>query len=203
MQQRSVRDLMRIRHGLVVTESFTLREVAERLIISDCDIIAVTDQHGKLAGVVCESSIVRALLANSSEDTTIQSIVSRHTESVRIDANLSTVLPHFRSCAYTAIPVVDTNGRVCGLLMRTDVIRSLLNRCTESLDTESAAESTSTVASEVIAPINPTMAFTPPKKRTILHAADSANTTQNNQPGPHFLRAEAAHRILWPAEDRL
>ena len=37
VQQRSVRDLMRIRHGLVVTETSTLREVAERLIISDCD----------------------------------------------------------------------------------------------------------------------------------------------------------------------
>jgi len=202
VQQRSVRDLMRIRHGLVVTESFTLREVAERLIISDCDLVAVTDQHGKLAGVVCESSIVRALLANSSEDATIQSIVIRYTESIRIDANLSTVLPHFRSCANTAIPVVDTNGLVCGLLMRTDVIRSLLNRSTESLDTESTSASTSTVASAVVAPINPTMAFTPPKKRTI-HAADSANTTESNQPGPHFLRAEAAQRVLWPAEDRL
>ena len=30
MQQRSVRDLMRIRHGLVVPETSTLREVAER-----------------------------------------------------------------------------------------------------------------------------------------------------------------------------
>ena len=37
MQQRQVRDLMRIRHGHVVAESATLREVAERLIVSDCD----------------------------------------------------------------------------------------------------------------------------------------------------------------------
>ncbi len=100
MQQRSVRDLMRIRHGLVVPETSTLREVAERLIISDCDLMAVVDERGRLTGVVCESSIVRALLANPSQDVTIQSIIVRHAESVRLDANIANVQPLFRSCAF-------------------------------------------------------------------------------------------------------
>ena len=200
--QHSVRDLMRIRHGLVVTETATLREVAERLIISDCDLIAVIDASGKLAGVVCESSIVRALISNPASDvTTIQSIVIRHAESVRLDTDLATVQPLFRSCANTAIPVVDSNGHVCGLLMRSDVIRSLLNRNTESADAnkdvtpEAKPDSTPAL-------INPATAFTPPKKRTI-HTGDAVSETKSNQSRPHFLRAEAARRILWAAEDRL
>ena len=203
MQQRSVRDLMRIRHGLVVPETSTLREVAERLIISDCDLMAVTDEHGKLAGVVCESSIVRALLANPAQDVTIQSIIVRHAESVRLDANLATVQPLFRSCANTAIPVVDANGFVYGLLMRSDVIRSLLNRAAESADTSKASDTTSTSRPTVAAATNfSATAFQPPKKRTI-HAGDAASETEGNQPRPHFLRADEARRVLWAAEDRL
>ena len=199
MQQSSVRDLMRIRHGLVVPETSTLREAAERLIISDCDLMAVTDDRGKLAGVVCESSIIRALLANPATDVTIESIVIRHAESVRLDAHLATVQPLFRSCANTAIPVVDANGFVCGLLMRSDVIRSLLNRQTESA---TGTESTSTRNPAVPAATSCSAAFTPPKKRTI-HALDDVSEAEGSQPGPHFLRADAARRVLWAAEDRL
>ena len=133
---------MRIRHGHVVPETATLREVAERLIISDCDIMAVTDAAGKLSGIVCEASVVRALMANPAETATIQSIVARHSESVRLDAALGSVLPLFRSAANTAIPVIDDVGRVCGLLMRRDVIGNLLQRrvdVAESASTESNA----------------------------------------------------------------
>ena len=195
MQQRSVRDLMRIRHGLVVPETSTLREVAERLIISDCDLMAVVDERGRLTGVVCESSIVRALLANPSQDVTIQSIIVRHAESVRLDANVANVQPLFRSCANTAIPVVDADGLVCGLLMRCDVIRSLLNRQTESTETATVTESTSKLI-----PTTPA-AFTGPKKQTI-HAGEAVSEAES-YPRPHFLRADEARRVLWAAEDRL
>ena len=203
MQQRSVRDLMRIRHGLVVTETSTLREVAERLIISDCDLMAVTDERGKLAGVVCESSIVRALLANPSTNVTIQSIVIRHAECVRLDANLATVQPLFRSCTNTAIPVVDADGFVCGLLMRSDVIRSLLNRHPESTETATAKESNSKLIPGIPAAVTGSAsAFTPSKKRNI-HAGEAVSEDETNQPRPHFLRAGEARRVLWAAEDRL
>lgn len=199
MQQRSVRDLMRVRHGLVVTEKTSLRDVAERLIISDCDLVAVTDERGKLAGVLTESSIVRALLANPAPNMTIQSIVIRHADSIRLDANFATVQPMFRSCAYTAIPVVNAEGLVCGLLMRSDVIRSLLNRGT--VDSEIATSDNSAAVSKPAAS-DSTLSFTPPKRIT-LHAGEAASAADSNQPGPHFLRADEARRVLWAAEDRL
>lgn len=203
MQQSSVRDLMRIRHGLVVNETATVREVAERLIISDCDLMAVTDAAGKLIGVVCESSIVRVLLSNPAPDMTIQSLVIRHVESVRLDSNIAAAQPLFRSCANTAIPVVNESGIVCGLLMRSDVIRSLLNRNAQSVEAATTTEKSSAAGPIVAAAkTSSSMAFTPPKKRMI-HAGEADSSTPANQPRPHFMRADEARRVLWAAEDRL
>lgn len=197
MQQRQVRDLMRIRHGHIVSESATLREVAERLIISDCDVMAVTDASGCLSGIVCESSIVRALMSNSVESSTIQSIVSRYAESVRIDACLSAVLPLFRSSATTAIPVVDLAGKVCGLLMRRDVLGSLLNRRLDTPESESSASKAASSASMIRPPATKSTPVVKP-------VADDATTASHSAaPKPHFMRAEEARRILWAAEDRL
>jgi len=198
VQQRLVRDLMRIRHGHVVPESASLREVAERLMISDCDVIAVTDSQGKLSGAVCESSVVRALIANPPENSTIQSIVSRHVESVRVDVDLTTVIPLFRSSANTAIPVIDATGCVCGLLLRRDVIRSLLNRRLDQPELNPAAGEASTAQP----PSFSSMIRTP--RTSVVHAAEThqAESLTPHQK-PHFLRAEDARRILWAAEDRL
>lgn len=197
MSQRPVRDLMRIRHGHVVQESATLREVAERLIISDCDVMAVTDGQAQLVGVVCESSVVRALLTNPPEKATIQSIIIRHAESVRRDAPLSSVLPLFRTSAHTAIPVVDSTGCVCGLLMRRDVIGNLLNRRVDSAEPV-VADSPAATAAPAANPV----AFRLPRS-VKGHSAADPGETNSGQPGPHFLRADAARQLLWAAEDRL
>ena len=196
MLQRPVRDLMRIRHGHVVSEFTTLRDVAERMIISDCDVMAVTDAQTQLVGVVCECSVVRALLANPPENATIQSIISRHAESVCLDASLNSVLPLFRSSAHTAIPVVDSTGCVCGLLMRRDVIGNLLNRRVD------AGEPVVSEVCSATAPVNNPVAFRVPRS-VAAHGAVNPGDVHSGQPGPHFLRADAARQLLWAAEDRL
>jgi predicted transcriptional regulator len=203
VQQRLVQDLMRIRHGHVVPETATLRQVAERLIISDCDMMAVTAIDGQFCGVVCESSVVRALMSNPAANATIQSIVCRHAESVRFDACLSTVLPLFRSSANTAIPVVDPQGAVCGLLMRRDVIGNLLNRQSDANMSTSAATTSPTpvdakpIASQIRPPFQ--KSFT----NRITHSAETIRPEAKPSQKPHFLSGDAARRVLWEAEDRL
>ncbi|MFN9721189.1 MAG: HPP family protein [Planctomycetota bacterium] len=205
MQQRLVRDLMRIRHGHVVPETASLREVAERLIISDCDIMAVTDASGKLSGSVCETSVVRALMSNPAETATIQSIVARHSESVRLDASVGSVLPLFRSAANTAIPVIDDAGRVCGLLMRRDVIGNLLQRrfdSAESTASESAPTALSSSVDEFISSVVEESRLPAGFQRSFPGGrANGENKSDLSK--PHFLRADDARRVLWSAEDRL
>jgi len=203
VQQRLVQDLMRIRHGHVVPETATLRQVAERLIISDCDMMAVIDTDGRFSGVVCESSVVRALMTNLEANATIQSIICRHAESIRLDACLSTVLPLFRSSANTALPVIDQAGIVCGLLMRRDVIGNLLNRQAEaamSAAAESAASDSvhaKTVATQIRPPFQKSMST------RITHTVETNRSEAKPAQKPHFLSGDAARRVLWEAEDRL
>lgn len=201
MQQRLVQDLMRIRHGHVIPETATLRQVAERLIISDCDMMAVTDKEGQFSGVVSESSVVRALMSNPAASVTIQAIICHHAESVRLDACLSTVLPLFRSSANTAIPVIDQAGTVCGLLMRRDVIGNLLNRQTESAastsDKASEAVELKPVASQIRPPLQK------PLSTRMAHSAENNGSESKPSQKPHFLSGAAARRVLWEAEDRL
>lgn len=203
MQQRLVQDLMRIRHGHVVPETATLRQVAERLIISDCDLVAVTDTDGRFSGVVCESSVVRALIANPAANATIKTIVCRHAESIRLDACLSTVLPMFRSSANTALPVIDQAGIVCGLLMRRDVIGNLLNQQADA-EISAAAEVTASdgveaksIASLIRSP------FQKPMSTRSTHAGETTRSESKPSQKPHFLSGDAARRVLWEAEDRL
>lgn len=198
MQQRQVRDLMRIRHGHVVPESATLREIAERLIVSDCDVMAITDSLGRLTGIVCESSVVRALMSNPADSATVQSIVSRHAESVRLDACLNSVLPLFRSSANTAIPVIDEAGRVCGLLMRRDVIGCLLHRRVD------AAEDVTSAAKPEVAHSRPM--FAKPAQAASTESSASAESQKSESTigqKPTFLRGAEARSVLWAAEDRL
>lgn len=196
---------MRIRHGHVVPETATLREVAERLIISDCDIMAVTDAFGKLSGIVCETSVVRALMSNPAETATIQSIVARHSESVRLDASVGSVLPLFRSAANTAIPVIDDAGRVCGLLMRRDVIGNLLQRRFDSAESTVVDSAPAAPAASVEDSILSVVAeITSPTGFQRMFADSRPNSERKSDLSkPHFLRAEDARQLLWSAEDRL
>ncbi|MFM7039451.1 MAG: HPP family protein [Planctomycetaceae bacterium] len=190
-----VSDLMRVRQANVLPESTSLREAAERLIVSDCDVLVTTDEAGRFTGIISESCVVRALLSGSPDLTEIRTIVSRHAPSTTPQAGLATVLPLFRTAAVTVIPVVRESGEICGLLLRRDVIASLMRtrivpiELTERIDCQRAAEPADVRDFDVSeegrsAPVVPRWSAT-------------------SLSGPHFLRGAAAKHVLWPAEDRL
>jgi len=212
MQQLLVRDVMRVRHSHVVPETLSIREAAARFIVSDCDLMATVDAEGKLSGVVCESSVVRALIAGPDASATIRSIICRHAESIQWDIHLTQTVPLFRACARTALPVTDSTSHVLGLLLRRDVLGTLLNSAiTPAGDmAEDDADSAALASGDSL-------------NRPVKPAADARNVgvgsqsrldqghssvrpaTQENygEEGPHFLKADDARRLLWWAEDRL
>jgi CBS domain-containing protein len=190
-----VSDLMRVRQANVLPESTSLREAAERLIVSDCDVLVTTDEAGRFTGIISESCVVRALLSGSADATDIRSIVSHHAPSTTPQAGLATVLPLFRTASVTVIPVIHESGEICGLLLRRDVIASLMRtrsmpvELNEKIDCRRAAEPADVrdfaVSEEGrLAPIVP-------------------RWSASSLAGPHFLRGAAAKHVLWPAEDRL
>lgn len=200
----TVADVMRIRHSLVVTESATIREVAERLIVSDCDLMFATDLAGRLCGVLSESSIVRALISPNAATLSISSLITRHVESLSPAAPLSAAVPLFRTSASTAIPVVDEQGRVAGLLMRRDVLMRLLHFRVDPPVT--ATESLQPILSGIIPA--PAMAAAAGRPRSFYQERRIPGATTNGSGyqthgSPRFFRGDDAQRILRASEDRL
>ncbi|MEY3172897.1 MAG: hypothetical protein RLZZ436_810 [Planctomycetota bacterium] len=193
-----VADLMRVRHASVLPESASLREAAERLIVSDCDVLVTTDATGRLTGVVSESCVVRALLSGACETTEIRSIVSHHTPSVTRGAAITTVLPLFRSASVTIIPVVGESGEVCGLLRRRDVIAALMRNAGPAVENTANRDVRRSVSAE--SRTEPADSATSVEELT---AREVPRWSAPGLAGPHFLRGTAAKRVLWPAEDRL
>lgn len=206
-----VADLMRVRHANVLPESASLREAAERLIVSDCDVLVTTDIRGRLTGVISESCVVRALLSGTAEAAEIRGIISHHAPSTTPNVAISSVLPLFRTASVTVIPVVSDSGEVCGLLRRRDVIAALMRSRDNSDETQDhsgnrelagnrehsgkqePAESAGTFGTELSDVAEEAIPAVPSVPRW----------SATGLAGPHFLRGAAAKRVLWPAEDRL
>jgi CBS domain-containing protein len=194
-----VADLMRVRHANVLPESASLREAAERLIVSDCDVLVTTDIRGRLTGVISESCVVRALLSGTAEAAEIRGIISHHAPSTTPNVAISSVLPLFRTASVTVIPVVSDSGEVCGLLRRRDVIAALMRRRDNAEETQEhsgkqePAESAGTCGTELSDVAEEAIPAVPSVPRW----------SATGLAGPHFLRGAAAKRVLWPAEDRL
>jgi hypothetical protein len=203
----------------VIQEEARLHDVALQFLVSDCDLMVVTDGSGRLKGVISESCVVRLLLSNPPESATVASIVTHHAEAVRMNAELTAVLPLFRSSANTAVAVVDDAGVVRGILLRRDVIAALLQRRidgasgTERGDASSQSFSGSGRATVVKSPASSLLSAgavtreRAPERDFRSRPAEAMDQPQTvaAQPsaGPHFLRGDAARRVLWAAEDRL
>lgn len=127
MQQLRVSDLMRVCPTAVIAEAASLREAAELLVVNDHSVLMVQDETERITGLLCENAVVRELMRNSDPSVLVEQAMSRHIETVRSDALLNGVLHLFRSSCHSVIPVVDDNDTIVGQLLRSDVVRYLLD----------------------------------------------------------------------------
>lgn len=206
----SVSDVMRVRHSLVVAESATVREVAERLIVSDCDLLFATDSSGRLSGVLSESSVVRALISPALASQEISTLITRHVESLAPSAPLSAAVPLFRASGCTAIPVVNDQSHIVGLLMRRDVMLRLLHLRVDAVAHTGPTETPPATKLRS----NPGIVFShdagstagyyrPMATQAASPGTQKVGTSGSSASRPHFFRSEDARRILWASEDRL
>lgn len=211
-QQCLVRDLMLIPRTQPVSLSCTLRKAAELLLCSDSDLLPVITDEGRLAGIITESSVIRLLMTNPSTDITIESIVSRHVESVLDDAPISSVKHLFRSDCHSAIPVVTHDGKVRGLLIRRHVMNVLLDgQIPVRVEHDShsiASSSPPTPTTFSVTPADsaasgnsetPNGSVPPASSKT---PSDSTTPSTAEPPRPHFLRGAEARRRLSLFDER-
>lgn len=140
MQQLFVSDLMRECSSVLVAENTPLRRAAEILVTQDNPVLITHDESGAISGIVAEAAVTRTLMSNTSRTVTIRSIISRHVESVRANAPLTTILHLFRSACHSAIPVVDDQKNVTGMIYRSDIVRMLLDNGESDSDTRTSSD---------------------------------------------------------------
>ena len=130
-----------------IHSSSTLREAAERVLMTGLDSLPVTDESGRFAGLVAQAALIRELLSRSSSQAAVAPIVSHSVASARTTASVDSILPLFRSAGITMIPVVDENDCPVGLIHRRDVIHYLLEESPrECDDAASSSDNTSHAA---------------------------------------------------------
>jgi len=145
MQQLRVSELMRNCPQAVVSETIRLRDAAELLVTNGFSVLVARNASGQLVGLIPESAVIRELLATTSLDANVSQILSRHVESVRQDARISSILHLFRSSCHEVIPVLDHTEDIVGVLYRHDIVKMLLSDGAES---KTGQTSTGTLADD-------------------------------------------------------
>lgn len=108
----------------------------------------VVDENRRLVGIISIEDIIHALEFNTIHDP-IRRIMSAEVVTVRRDDPLAAVVEKFESFRFGRFPVVDDDGRVCGIITKEDILHAILDKFnliyihdrqrTRTLDTEYSA----------------------------------------------------------------
>jgi CBS domain-containing protein len=100
-----------------------LRQVATMMLENDCGMIPVVDDGGAPLGVVTDRDIaVRAVAAG--KDTAhckASDYMTTPVRSVPMDTSLADVCAAMESAQVRRMPVVDADGRLCGVVAQADI----------------------------------------------------------------------------------
>ncbi len=89
--------------------------------------IPVVDEGSRLLGILSIADLINALELGRVEEP-IRNLMSRDVVSVRVDAPLGDIVKLFDTYGYGRFPVVDGDGVLQGIISRTDILDSLLEK---------------------------------------------------------------------------
>lgn len=100
----------------------------------------VVEPDGQLAGVISDRDLLRVLARDPHwESTKVADVMTRNTVTVQPETPLSTAIVEILARRINCLPVVDTQGRVCGIVTSTDLLNTFqqvqrLLECLERVD---------------------------------------------------------------------
>lgn len=119
-----VRDLM-TPEAVCITLETTIQAAAERVTRECVGELYVTDDAGRLVGVIPDYELLKALYMESAGDRTVADYVSCQIPCCTADEDLNAVLPLFRDQRCRVIVVVRER-KVIGQIYRRDLLRWIL-----------------------------------------------------------------------------
>lgn len=100
-----------------------LREVAKLMADNDCGMIPVVDQQGMPLGVVTDRDIAIRAVAGGKDAarSTAGDYMSSPVRTVSMDTSLADCCAAMESAQVRRMPVVDMDGRICGVVAQADI----------------------------------------------------------------------------------
>jgi CBS domain-containing protein len=130
-----VRMMLSTKGGKVVTaRSDTTVETAIRMLkLEGIGALVVSDDGGKILGILSERDVVRALVEHGGDLMTmpVSKLMTRAVKTCAPDANIQEVMSEMTRSRIRHLPVVE-NGKLCGIISIGDVVKNRL----EELETE-------------------------------------------------------------------
>jgi CBS domain-containing protein len=100
-----------------------LREVARLMADNDCGMIPVVDPQGLPVGVVTDRDIALRAVADGKggDGCCAGDVMSTSVRSVPMDTSLADCCAAMESAQVRRLPVLDAQGRVCGIIAQADI----------------------------------------------------------------------------------
>jgi CBS domain-containing protein len=113
----------------------SLREVARMMLDNDCGEIPVVDESMRPQGVVTDRDIVVRVVAEGRDTNSVRvsEVMSTPPTTVTTDAKLSDVIDVMESRQIRRVPVVDLDGKLCGIVAQADIALQGSDRKTGSV----------------------------------------------------------------------
>ena len=103
-----------------------LGDAARVMLDGRCGCVPIVDRHGKLAGMLTDRDVCRAVTARhqSPWEIPVRDVMSPNVVTVPIDEDVTAALVAMKEHRVRRLPVVDEGGRVKGLISIDDVVRN-------------------------------------------------------------------------------
>ncbi|MES2904351.1 MAG: CBS domain-containing protein [Pseudomonadota bacterium] len=102
--------------------SASVKDVAALMVANDCGEIPVVDEAGRLVGVVTDRDIAcRCVAEGKSSDTPVDEVMSSSLVTVAPDTSIGECCKKMEDNQIRRLPVVDEEGRCCGIVSQADI----------------------------------------------------------------------------------
>ncbi|WP_233548422.1 CBS domain-containing protein [Aurantiacibacter zhengii] len=106
-------------------EDQSLQEAAKLMVDNDCGEIPVIDDDGGLVGVITDRDVCcRAVAEGMPAETQVGDVMTRSVVSVTPDTSLEDCLASMENSQVRRVPVIDDDGKCCGMVSQADIART-------------------------------------------------------------------------------
>ncbi len=172
-------------HVVTILKSATVQQAAKLMRDNRVGAVVVTDEDGRLAGIVTERDLVNLILPTSADSAAVlvEEIMTADPASCRLGAPMSEAKEIMMSRRIRHLPVVDDNGVVRDIISARDVMAhqavsdramrsaaeqiAMLSTCLKSLDFDEVVEMVTRQVPQIFQAANCVLFFPPQEDRAL------------------------------------